>query len=188
MYLLRHVHLFSNFGPIKRTLLQNHLKWVNSEVKEHLNYNSVLRRASFHNSTEPEIIAIFTTAHVYVRVHREKNCLTELNGHTSRERISSIAHYTCAGWSVVHYTTFSIQTTRSRTGIIALVVQTCFTAITVRTDNTFWPTASVRISKIFWEANARASTVSFLAHCISTTWWRITRISRSFSWSRSWKD
>ena len=101
------------------------------------------------------------------------------------EGVAGVAGVAGAGWSVAGRATGCMGAADPGAGVHALVSDTCLVCWTVVVDCALRLTLNVRIPKHFRDACARCSTISFIAHCIDTTWRRIAGIYDLWSWGLS---
>lgn len=73
--------------------------------------------------------------------------------------------------------TDSLLTTRSRTWILALIIDACKIWWAIRIQNTFHTTSIIWITKISWFTQTCCGTIVLSTYCMCSTWTRFTWIS-----------
>lgn len=96
------------------------------------------------------------------------------------KRIAHISWYTCACWNMVYNSALSKLSTHSRTWIFTFITHTGSISGTIRTENTLWATAFVRITLIIWDTAACTCTITLCTHSICSTWRRLAWVRYLF--------
>ena len=101
------------------------------------------------------------------------------------KRVAHISWYTRACWNMVYNSAVSKLATHSWTWIFTFITHTGSVSGTIRTENTLWTTAFIRITLIVWDTAACTCTITLCTHSICATWRRLAWIRYFFCKGKS---
>lgn len=122
---------------------------------------------------------------IFIINHRWKITRLCWNRRAIFKWISCIRLPTSTQWHMRNDLTFSIETTYTRAWINAFISNTSLIRRTISIYNTFWSTAFIWISIIFWKTCTWSSTILFFTNSVSSA--RRWHTWRNRFWFRSLK-
>jgi len=98
-----------------------------------------------------------------------------------RKRVSGVTVEAATGWLMIINLTLRVDSTRSNTGILALVVNASLRVSAIRVLHAFWSTALVRITGIIGQTGTRAHAITLFTHGVCTA-------RRRIAWQLRWEN